>query len=97
MRRRRIIHQSDANQPAIVQALRDCGASVDIIGDPVDLLVGWRGENFLMEVKASEKAKLRPSQEAFFRAWRGSVHRVDSVADALAVIGIGRSGLVNGH
>lgn len=88
MRRRRIIHQSDPNQKEIVAALRAVGATVDIIGDPVDLLVGWRGENLLMEVKRDAKAKLQPSQVAFIGSWRGQVARVNSVAEALAVLGI---------
>ncbi len=88
MRRRRIIHRSDANQPEIVQALRDVGATVDIIGEPVDLLVGWKGRNYLLEVKPDEKADLRPSQVEFFRDWRGTVVRVNSVPEALAAIGL---------
>jgi len=86
--RRRIIHRSDSNQAEIVQALRDVGATVDIIGEPVDLLVGFRGRNFLLEVKPDEKAKLRPSQQEFFAAWRGEVKRVNSRAEALEAIGI---------
>ncbi len=88
MRRRRIIHRSDPNQAEIVAALREVGATVDVIGEPVDLLVGWRGVNLLMEVKKDAKAKLQPSQVAFFSEWRGRVHRVNSVADALSLLGI---------
>jgi hypothetical protein len=88
VRRRRIIHQSDPNQKEIVAALRAVGASVDIIGDPVDLVVGWRGRNYLLEVKRDAKAKLQPSQVAFMSEWRGQVSRVNSVGEALAVIGI---------
>jgi hypothetical protein len=88
VRRRRIIHQSDPNQKEIVSALRAVGASVDIIGDPVDLVVGYRGRNYLLEVKRDEKAKLQPSQVEFFKSWRGAVVRVNSVAEALAAIGV---------
>lgn len=88
MRRRRIIHRSDPNQAEIVRALRDVGATVDVIGEPVDLLVGWNGRNLLLEVKRDAKAQLQPSQEAFFREWRGVVVRVNSVSEALAAIGI---------
>jgi hypothetical protein len=41
----------DANQPEIVQALRDIGARVFLIGQPLDLLVGFRGKLILMEIK----------------------------------------------
>ena len=48
----------DANQPDIVRALGRVGAHVQIIKDPCDLLVGFRGGVHLVEVKASEaKAK----------------------------------------
>jgi len=88
MNRRRIIHRSDANQPDIVKALRKCGATVDIIGEPLDLLVGFQGKNYLMEVKPDAKAPLRPSQVEFFQTWRGQKARVNSVTEALAVLGI---------
>ena len=44
-------NKPDANQPEIVQALRDIGARVFLIGQPLDLLVAFRGKLILMEVK----------------------------------------------
>lgn len=44
----------DANEPAIVEALRAAGASVEIIGEGEgrpDLMVGYRGNTFHLEVK----------------------------------------------
>jgi len=45
----------DANQPAIIAALRSIGATVQPLhavgGGCPDLLVGLRGRNILMEVK----------------------------------------------
>lgn len=43
----------DGNEPEIVAALRAAGASVSALnGDGIpDLLVGYRGETFLLEVK----------------------------------------------
>jgi hypothetical protein len=87
-RRRRQIHRSDVNQPAIVAFARSVGATVDIIGEPVDLLVGWKGRNLLWEVKPDGKAKLRPSQVEFFEKWRGDVERINSVEDAARSLGI---------
>ncbi len=58
-------NQRDANQAEIIAALRERGAYVVEIEHPVDLLVGWRGDWILVEVKSSRKAKVRPSQKAF--------------------------------
>jgi hypothetical protein len=58
-------HRPDTNQKKIVQALRDIGAVVFLIGRPFDLLVGFRGELFLLEVKnPTGRNKLGASQEA---------------------------------
>lgn len=78
----------DANEAAIVAALTDLGAVViplSIKGVP-DLLVGWRGENFLLEVKAA-KGELTTDQHSFFARWRGDAEIVRSVDDALKAIG----------
>lgn len=88
MRRRRVIHRSDGNQDEIVQFARICGATVDVIGEPLDLLVGWRGQNLLWEVKRDAKAKLQPSQVEFFATWRGQKARVNSIADAARELGV---------
>lgn len=87
-RRRRQIHRTDGNQAAIVKFARAVGATVDIIGEPVDLLVGWKGRNLLWEVKPDKKAKLRDSQTEFFATWRGAVERINSVDDAARSLGI---------
>lgn len=79
----------DANQAAIVSAMRAAGASVWIIGLPVDLLVGHRGRTMLMEVKRDGKAKFTPLQQSFMATWGGgAVARVDSVDAALRALGV---------
>lgn len=91
---------TDANQSAIVDALRKAGASVQSLsavgaGCP-DLLVGFRGRNWLMEVKLlpargrvkPSEARLNPAQKRWTVCWRGEVALVRSVDDALAVIGL---------
>ncbi len=88
MRRRRIIHRSDDNQAAIVKALRAIGCSVDVIGDPLDLLVGYRGVNYLIEIKSSSRAQLRPSQKHFCETWRGQWSRANTIAEALDIVGV---------
>lgn len=88
----------DANQNGIVEALRAHGATVRIVtqgnGLP-DLLVGYRGETILMEVKDGNKPPsaraLTPAEQKFFDEWRGGLlFIVNSVDEAIAVLkGIG--------
>ena len=86
----------DANQREIVQALEQLGCSVVSLagladGVP-DLLVGYHGANYLLEVKDSAKPpsrrRLTPDQREFFAAWRGQVARVETVQEALGVVGV---------
>ena len=51
----------DANQKAIVDALKAAGAGVEVIRQPVDLLVSAGGRFGLLEVKAREYESRRPS------------------------------------
>jgi hypothetical protein len=77
----------DENQKAIVQALRDAGAYVWIIGLPVDLLVGYQNHTFLMEIKTTSKKRLTTLQADFFEKWcGGTLCRVDSPEAALQMI-----------
>ena len=92
MRRRAKV---DSNQPEIVKALRDIGASVahiHMVGDGIpDLIVGFRGINYLFEVKDGNKPpskrRLTPDEQEWHEAWRGHVHIVESVEDAYEAIG----------
>jgi hypothetical protein len=63
---RRRFHRTDLSQPDIVQALRDCGDYVAIIGRPVDLLVRAGSRYFTAEVKTPgyDAKKRQPSQIA---------------------------------
>ena len=81
----------DANQSEIVEALRAIGASVFLLhavgcGCP-DLLVGFQGVNYLMEIKHGRHAKLTPAENRFFDAWDGGAWIVRTVDEAYAVIG----------
>ena len=79
----------DANQDAIVATLRAAGAYVWIISLPVDLLVGYKGHTFLVEVKTSAKKRLTALQADFFENWSGStLARIDSPDAALRMIGV---------
>lgn len=84
----------DANQPVIVHALRLAGCSVEHLhqvgeGCP-DLLCAVAGDQtFLIEVKDGSKPpsdqKLTKDQVVWHARWRGRVHVVNSVEQALAV------------
>ena len=79
----------DSNQKAIVQALRDAGAYVYIIGLPVDLLVGYKNHTFLVEIKSTSKKRLTSLQADFFENWSGStLARIDSPEAALRMLGV---------
>jgi hypothetical protein len=81
--------RTDANQEAIVKALRDAGAFVWVISLPVDLLVGYKGHTFLVEIKTDARKRLTALQADFFENWSGStLARVDSPEAALRMIGI---------
>jgi hypothetical protein len=86
----------DLNQMEIVATLRKIGATVQSLatvgnGCP-DLLVGFQGINYLMEVKDGDKVpsaqKLTPDQVKWHIEWCGEVHIVRSVDDAFQILGI---------
>src|SRR3990172_6495026 len=84
----------DDNQKEIVQAARQMGASVLPIHDlgkgAPDLLVGWRGKNYLWEVKDGNKSpsrrKLTEDEEFFHATWRGQATIINSVPDVIAFL-----------
>jgi hypothetical protein len=79
----------DANSTQVVTALRAAGAYVWIIGLPVDLLVGYKGHTFLVEIKDGPKKRLTALQEAFFAKWAGgTLVRVDGPEASLRMIGV---------
>ena len=79
----------DANQDQIIIALRAAGANVWIISLPVDLLVGYKGHTFLVEIKTDAKQRLTALQKDFFQNWGGStLARIDSPDAALRMIGV---------
>lgn len=73
----------DANQRAVVEALRAAGATVQHLhevgqGCP-DLLIGFAGKNYLVEVKnAAAGGSLNAEQVKWHRAWRGHVMVITS-------------------
>ena len=84
--------KADANQAEIIRVLKDCGYSVEDLhsvgGGCPDLLVGGKGENWLLEVKnKNANGKLNKKQIEWFGDWRGQRAVVTSPEDALRVVG----------
>jgi hypothetical protein len=80
----------DANQKEIVAALRKIGATVEIIGKPLDLLVCYQGETSLVEIKNKDGFnRLTPAQKDFLARWPGTVHIVRNVAEAIGSVTLG--------
>lgn len=81
----------DANQSEIVKALRAAGASVTEThqlgsGFP-DIVVGYQGTNFLIEIKNGRAAKLTEPERRWHDDWLGTVDIVRDAEEALMVIG----------
>ena len=85
-------YRSDSNMAQIIKTLRNAGASVFCTsalghGFP-DLVIGWSGSTILAEVKNLDGRglKLTSDEENFFRTWKGNVHVITSIEDALALL-----------
>lgn len=84
----------DANQAAIVAALRKAGCSVldlsGVGGGCPDILCGRRGKNLLIEIKDGTKSPSRRSltgpESEFMRAWQGSAVVITDVYAALDAV-----------
>lgn len=85
----------DENQKEIVSGLRAIGATVALLsslgsGIP-DILVGFRGKNYLMEIKNPEKPirdqRLTKDEQVWIDAWWGQVDVVKTLGEGLVVIG----------
>lgn len=76
----------DANEPAIIDALRECGALVIPISAEgfADLVAYYQGEIYLLEVK-TKKGTLTDAQKVVHGDW--PIHVVRSPEDALKMIG----------
>lgn len=91
----RLRGRTDANQEKIVRELRKAGCSVLVLssqgnGCP-DVLVGFRGVNYLFEVKdpnqPPSKRKLTPDEKQFHDSWSGQSFVIQVTGDALEVMG----------
>jgi hypothetical protein len=84
--------RKDDNQTIIVSAFRQFGASVfethQIGGGFPDIVVGFRGKNYLIEIKDGEKCESRrpltPAEIEFHATWHGRVEIIKSVEEVTA-------------
>ena len=84
------IRKPDETQAEIVAALRDIGATVQLLhtvgaGCP-DLLVGFRGVNYLLEVKTPGRQQMTIWEQNWHEAWRGAVVVVSTIDEALEIV-----------
>lgn len=84
----------DGNHSEIVKGLRDLGATVQSLaalgkGAP-DLLVGIQSRNLLFEVKNPDMPpshrRLTEAESAWHEMWRGQVHVIHNLSEAIEVI-----------
>jgi hypothetical protein len=88
--------RTDANQNAIIAALKAAGAGVEVLGLPLDLLVSAGGKWGILEVKSSaaaERAKTKTREKQLAFAQRhpnggpiGTVHDVEGALNFLHVL-----------
>lgn len=92
MSKNRYNPRRDLNEPGIIRALEGAGALVRRLSEAgiPDLLVGFRGALFLLEIKNPDAShpRMQDKQDAFFEVWQGySLHVVWDADEALRAIG----------
>ena len=84
----------DSNQKEIVEALRKAGATVlhtHQLKNCFDILVGYKGINYIVEIKDGKKPpskrSLTPGEEKFRDEWMGGEYYIiESIEQALKLI-----------
>lgn len=92
MNRIRKAGKRDANEKEIIEELERLGALVIQLDQPVDLLVGWRGCWYPVEIKAGPDSPITKGQSTFFQA--AGRHDLDSfifdhIDDCLGLLKVG--------
>jgi len=79
--------RSDSNQAGIVKELRSIGCTVFVVSATckMDIIVGWRGNNYLFEIKQPGK-ELRASQKELHASWNGQIDRAESFEDCMRIM-----------
>ena len=78
----------DSNQSEIVAGLREFGASVwdlHTVGHGPDLLVGYGGKSFPMEVKTLH-GQLTADEKAWLDNWHGNYYIVHDIEEAIQIL-----------
>jgi hypothetical protein len=83
----------DANQAEIVKKIRSIGASVHSVAQLkgfCDIVVGFRGKNFLFEIKDENqppsKRKLTEMEAKFQLSWQGQIDTIINFDEALEIL-----------
>jgi len=90
-----VAKKTDRNHQEIIRALRAAGASVfsthEIGRGFPDAVIGYRGLNFLIEIKDGTlppfRKRLTEQEQGFFDLWRGQVCVIENVDEVLRMIG----------
>jgi len=86
----------DLCQKKVIEELIACGASVydthEVGKGFTDIVFGWRGVNYLMELKSKTKPREK-SQVAFAKEWRGSHALLRDMEDTTYMLSVWRDGL----
>jgi Holliday junction resolvase len=85
----KVYSKVDKNQPEIVKKLREYGCSVSHLHElknMCDIVVGYKGKNYLFEIKSDYKSKLTTGEEKFFSTWTGQVDIIYCYEDAIKII-----------
>lgn len=88
--------RKDSNQSKIERQLRAIGLTVQDLspmGDGCpDLLVGFKGRNFLFEIKDPDQPpsqrKLTEFEQRWREVWKGQVHTVTSAEEIIDIINL---------
>lgn len=84
----------DSNQPEIVEAARKLGATVALLhqlgGGVPDILIGYRGINYLCELKngslSPSRRVLTPDEDKFHTSWKGQICVIESIDDLIKLL-----------
>ena len=83
--------RKDLNQDSIADAIKRIGGSVMTVshlGLGFDLLVGYRGKNYLIEIKRpGKRGDLTENERALLSRWRGRYIVIESFDEFLKEIG----------
>lgn len=86
----------DANQKAIINGLRKAGVSIQSMAGIgcgcADILAGSNGHNYIFEIKnpnqPPSKQRLTEMEQKWHVQWRGRVHIITGLNDALKIMGL---------